>query len=54
MNETLQDIANYLRGHKIAARSDDPRQWATFLDQVIQPQLEELAKLKGEGKKGKA
>lgn len=54
MDETVQQIAHYLRGGKVPTRSHDPREWADYLDTVIQPQLAELATSKIKKEKGKA
>lgn len=51
MDETLEQIASYLRGMKAPMRSDDPRQWAEYLDTVVQPALQRLAAI--EAKKPK-
>lgn len=55
-HDTLDRIAAYLRGQKVPTRTDDIRGWADHLDQVVKPQLDELAQLKAEKatKKGKA
>ena len=45
-DETLDQIIHFLRGGKVATRTQDSREWANHLDQVIKPQLEELAALK--------
>lgn len=54
MDETVQQIAHYLRGGKLTTRSQDTRAWAEYLDTVIQPQLAELATSKIKKEKGKA
>lgn len=51
MDEQLQQISGFLRGQKTQTRMDDPRQWADYLDRVIQPQLDELARLQAATKK---
>lgn len=51
MDEQLQQISGFLRGQKTQTRMDDPRQWADYLDHVIQPQLDELARLQAATKK---
>lgn len=50
-DDMLDQIAAYLRGQKVPTRSTDPRMFADHIDQVIRPQLQELAQLKA--KKGK-
>jgi hypothetical protein len=50
MHDTLDQISRYLRGHKVPMRADDPRQWAEYLDTVVRPQLDELARLQAAAK----
>jgi hypothetical protein len=52
MDDKLREISAYLRGQRLNARTDDPRQWADYLDQIIQPKLDELEQMKA--KKAKA
>lgn len=45
MDERLEEICRYLDGHKLASRSTDPRQFAAYLRDEVQPKLARLAEI---------